>query len=232
MILDTTTRSLEVLLAGSVTANQLQIVASWTDLATGSATSGATPSLTNNTTAVTVVAAPSSGTQRNVYAVSIFNADTVAATATVRYNDNGTYYKIVTVTIQPGHTLNYTDVNSWQILTSAGYVATTSSTTYLPATVVSGVNSQTGTTYTPGLGDAGNVVECTNASAITVTIPPNSSTAFPIGTFMFFKQGGGGVVTISPGSGVTVNAANGSTTSSQHDARGVVKLATDTWVLL
>lgn len=232
MILDTTTRSIEALLASSVATNQLQILASWTDLTTSTTVSGATPVLTNGTTAVTVTAAPGSSTQRNVYAISVFNNDTTSATVTIRYNDNGTYYKLVTVTLQVGETLSYTDVNSWQILSPDGAVVTTNSTTYQPATVVAGVTTKTGTSFTPGLGDAGSVVDCSNASAISVTIPPNSGTAFPIGTFMFFKQGGAGTVTVVAGSGVTLRAPNGAATIGQHDTRAVVKLDTDTWVIL
>ena len=44
------------------------------------------------------------------------------------------------------------------------------------------INTQTGTTYTFVLTDAGKLVTCDNAAAISVTVPPNSSVAFPTGT--------------------------------------------------
>ena len=42
--------------------------------------------------------------------------------------------------------------------------------------------TQTGTAYTVALTDANSDVRFTNASAVTVTIPPNSSVAFPTDT--------------------------------------------------
>ena len=41
------------------------------------------------------------------------------------------------------------------------------------------MNPQTGTSYTLVLADAAKIVECANAAAITLTVPPNSSVAFP-----------------------------------------------------
>lgn len=92
-----------------------------------------------------------------------------------------------------------------------------------------GVNNQTGTTYTLVLGDAGKDVICTNAAAITLTIPPSSSVAFPVGTLLLFSQGGVGAVTATAGVGVTINGAHGVATTSQYDVRGLEKIATDTW---
>lgn len=98
-----------------------------------------------------------------------------------------------------------------------------------PIGQLKGINSQTGTTYTLVLTDAGKDVKCTNASAITLTVPPNSSVAFPVGTWLLFSQGGAGVVTATAAVGVTINAANGSATTAQYDVRGLEKVATDTW---
>ena len=232
MILDSTSRSLEVLLGSAVTTQQLSVVSSWTDLASSSTTSGSTPVVTTGTTAVTAVPAPSSGVQRNVYAVTIFNADTAAATVKVRLNDGGTMYQLVSVVLQPGHTLAYTDVNSWQVLSANGAVVTTSSTTFLPATVVSGVVTASGASYSLGLGDAGCMIDLSHTSAATVPIPSNASTAFPVGTFVLIKQGGAGVITVTAGSGVTLRAANGVDTSAQHDVRAAVKIDTNVWVVL
>lgn len=232
MILDSTSRSLEVLLGAAVATQQLSVVSSWTDLASSSTTSGSTPVATNGTTAVTAVPAPSSGVQRNVYAVTIFNADTAAATVKVRLNDGGTMYQMVSVVLQPGHTLAYTDVNSWQVLSASGAVVTTSSTTFLPATVVSGVVTASGSSYSLGLGDAGSLIDLSHSSAATVPIPSNASTAFPIGTFILVKQGGIGVVTITAGPGVTLRVANGAATTGQHDTRAAVKIGADEWLVL
>lgn len=94
-------------------------------------------------------------------------------------------------------------------------------------------NAQTGTTYTFALTDANNtVVEMNNASAITATVPPNSSVAYPVGSMIQVLQTGAGQVTIAAGSGVTINASPGLKLRAQWSTASLLKRATDTWVLL
>jgi len=69
-------------------------------------------------------------------------------------------------------------------------------------TYISSINAQTGTTYTLVASDASKVVTCTNASAITVTVPDST---FAAGEKVMIVQGGAGSVTLSAGTGVTLN---------------------------
>jgi hypothetical protein len=94
------------------------------------------------------------------------------------------------------------------------------------------INAQTGTTYTTVLADRSKLVTLDNASAVTVTIPPNSSVAYPTGTKIDLLAKGAGQVTVAAGSGVTVNSSQTLNLRAQWSAASVVKLATDTWVLL
>lgn len=95
------------------------------------------------------------------------------------------------------------------------------------------VNAQTGTTYTLVLADAGKAVELTNAAATTVTVPPNASVAFPIGTIIELDQLGAGQVTIVAGSGVTLRSAGSlAKTRLQFSAVSLRKQATDIWLLV
>ncbi len=94
------------------------------------------------------------------------------------------------------------------------------------------INAQTGTTYTTVLTDQSKLVTLDNSSAITVTIPPNSSVAYPTGTKIDLLAKGAGQVTVAAGSGVTVNSSQTLKLRAQWSAASVVKLATDTWVLL
>lgn len=89
------------------------------------------------------------------------------------------------------------------------------------------VNAQTGTTYTPVLGDAGQIVTLSNAAAITLTIPLNASVAYPVGTSLTFSQIGVGQVTIA--SSATLNTAASLKTRTQFSYVQAVKRATDTW---
>lgn len=95
-------------------------------------------------------------------------------------------------------------------------------------------NAQTGTTYTPVLSDKDKLIELSNAASITVTIPPNSTTPFPIGTQIDWLWTGVGQPTfvgnVSPA--VTVNATPGLKLRAQWSAATLVKRATDTWVLI
>lgn len=92
------------------------------------------------------------------------------------------------------------------------------------------INSQTGTTYTLVLADAGKVVEISNASAITVTVPTNASVAFPIGTVIEVFQLGAGQITIAVGS-ITLRAPGGAKTRVQYSTLSLRKRATDEWVV-
>ncbi|WP_072389912.1 hypothetical protein [Hyphomicrobium sp. CS1GBMeth3] len=95
------------------------------------------------------------------------------------------------------------------------------------------VNPQTGTTYTFVLADAGKLCTFSNAGAITVTVPPNSSVAFPVGTQIDIAQLGAGQVTLAQGSGVTINSEVAQKKlATQYSGGTLVKTGTDTWLLV
>ena len=101
------------------------------------------------------------------------------------------------------------------------------------ATAMIAINAQTSTSYTAVLADDGKLVTLDNASAITVTIPPNSSVAYGIGTQINLMQLGAGQVTISAGAGVTLRSAGSKLkTSAQYAVATCCKIATDTWVVI
>jgi hypothetical protein len=92
------------------------------------------------------------------------------------------------------------------------------------------VNAQTGTSYTLVLTDAGKQVTMTNASASTLTIPPNASVAYDIGTRIQVIQLGAGAVTLTPGASVTVSSLATTLAMSQFQVATLIKTATNTWV--
>ena len=96
------------------------------------------------------------------------------------------------------------------------------------------VNSQSGTSYTLVLADAGKTLETTNGSTVTVTIPTNASVAFPVKTRIMILQVGAGQVSVSGAGGVTVAGRGISApvkTAGQYAAIICYKQATDTWVI-
>jgi hypothetical protein len=97
-------------------------------------------------------------------------------------------------------------------------------------TVTYALNSQTAS-YTLVLSDSNRVIPISNASANTITIPPNSSVAFAIGSVITFIQTGSGQTTLQAGSGVTINSEGGKLKiKAQYAFAGVIKVDTDSWV--
>mgnify|MGYP003639542974 FL=1 len=101
------------------------------------------------------------------------------------------------------------------------------------ATAMIAINAQTGTTYTTVLTDDGKLITCSNASAISVTIPPNSSVAYGIGTQLNFAQLGAGQVTLVAGAGVTLNSSGAKLKlKDQYSVATCVKTDTNTWFVV
>lgn len=86
--------------------------------------------------------------------------------------------------------------------------------------------------YTLQLTDDGTIIEKNDASGTTVTIPLNSSVAFPTGTQIVFIQTGAGQTTIAGAAGVTVNGTPGLKLRAQYSSCVCIKRSTDTWIVL
>lgn len=99
------------------------------------------------------------------------------------------------------------------------------------------INAQTGTTYTLALADQDAVVTMSNASANTLTIPANATTAIPIGTKVEVWQLGAGVTTIEGATGVTLQGNGGSVSAGSCDIQTryggatLTKIDTNTWMV-
>lgn len=102
------------------------------------------------------------------------------------------------------------------------------------STIVAGrsINAQTGTSYTFVIGDRLKVVTLNNSSAITLTVPPNSSVAFAVGTSIDIIQLGSGQVTVAGGSGVTVNSTPTLKLRAQYSVGSCLKIATNQWIFM
>jgi hypothetical protein len=95
-------------------------------------------------------------------------------------------------------------------------------------------NAQTGTTYTLVVADSANKwVTCSNAAAITVTVPPS---VFSAGNTINLQQIGAGQVTFSQGAGVTITST-GATSSApklraQYSACTIICTASNTFTII
>lgn len=104
IILDATTKSLEIKLAGAPATNQLPFVLSYVDRVSATqavSAIGSTDGVTNGTTAVEVLAAPASGHTRQVLTLTVPNEDTAIASLILQYNNNGTRRKIGKFSLDP-----------------------------------------------------------------------------------------------------------------------------------
>lgn len=87
----------------------------------------------------------------------------------------------------------------------------------------------TGLTKSLTLSDANTEQEMNNAAAQTLTIEPDSTTNFPIGTRIDVINFGAGIVTLVAGAGVTIVRVNSLTMNGQGSAVQLVKRSANTW---
>ena len=101
-------------------------------------------------------------------------------------------------------------------------------------TALQAFNAQTGTSYTLGLSDAdfGLMLTLSNASAITLTVPNESSVNFPVGSLINFTQLGAGQVTVAAASGVTINSQGAKMkTTGTYAVGSLIKMSSNNWLL-
>ena len=121
--LDEKSRSLVILLGGAVTTSQLEVMVCYSDKGSKLAPSFKNRtkfSTTNGATPVTICDAPNAVTIREIDFVSVHNADTVAATVTIRMTVGSSNYTVVKVTLAAGEGLSYEANGVWQVLGTDG----------------------------------------------------------------------------------------------------------------
>lgn len=93
------------------------------------------------------------------------------------------------------------------------------------------VTTRSATSYTFVITDDINVYNrFTNAGASTCTVPPNSSVAFPIGHVIPIRRAAAANLTLTPGTGVTLNAPSGGTlVMTDRMTVELIKVDTDIW---
>ena len=72
----------------------------------------------------------------------------------------------------------------------------------------------------------------TNAAAITVTLPSDATTAFPIGATIQFNIRGAGMATFVAGGSAFVEAYPSAVSKAQYCWVGAKKIAANTWSLV
>jgi hypothetical protein len=94
-------------------------------------------------------------------------------------------------------------------------------------------NAQTGTTYTLIAADLGKIVTLSNASAITLTVPPS---VFATGNIINIQQIGAGQVTLAQGAGVTITSTGATSSApklrSQFSAGSIICTGSNTFTVI
>ncbi len=101
------------------------------------------------------------------------------------------------------------------------------------ASAVISVNAQTGTAYTPGTAQVGQLTTLNNVAAQTITIPANATTAFAIGDQLNFMLLGTGTATFAAGGTAVIRSAGSKLKlTTQYAVCTVLKWDTDAWIMV
>lgn len=147
-----------------------------------------------------------------------------ATTSADYYRGDKTFATLNKTAVGLGNVDNTSDAN--KPVSTATQTALDTKTNKLITT-----NRQTAS-YTLVLADADKLVEMNVATANNLTIPLNSSVAFPIGTQILLAQYGAGQTTIVPTSGVTVRSNGGKLKLNvQYSGATLIKIAENEFYL-
>jgi len=120
--LDTTTKKLEIKLGGAHTTTAPKVTVTYYDVRSVEKLDNSeyrhtsTNTTTNGSTDVTICAAPAQvGTTRNIDGIMVYNADSVNATVTIKFDDGGTEYPIINKTLSSAQSLFYEHGAGWQV---------------------------------------------------------------------------------------------------------------------
>jgi len=103
-------------------------------------------------------------------------------------------------------------------------------TAYVQTATRVAVNTQT-TSYTLVIGDEGKMIEFNSASNLTLTIPANSSVAFPVGTQILISRYGTGTVQVLITTDTLRSASSNRFLASQYSGATLVKRTSTEWYL-
>ena len=148
---------------------------------------------------------------------------------------NGTNYVAVqaaaSLAANTTYTLPTADGTSGQLLSTNGSGTLSWATASGGGASYSTVRTQSGTTYTLVLGDAGDYIQTTSSTAVTITVPLQSSVAWVADTEIYFEQNNTGQITIAGASGVTVNSSETLKSFARYSVLALKRVASDVWTL-
>lgn len=163
--------------------------------------------------------------------VASFNDGTYQHSGLAKDATDGVWKLFKGVTDEPTTTINFGQA-SYETLKLGGVAFSDGTQTKEGVPSQTTITSKTADYTLSSLSERDSMIEVNSSSAVTITVPPNSSVAYPVGTTIDLLRVGSGSVTISAGSGVTLNYTPGNKLRAQWSSASLFKRATDTWVLV
>jgi hypothetical protein len=151
--------------------------------------------------------------------------------------NNGTNYVRIQAPASLAANVTYTlptaDGTSGQVLSTngSGTLSWATDATGGGGSSYSAVRTQSGTTYTLVLGDAGDYIQTTSTTAVTITVPLQSSVTWAADTEIYFEQNNTGQITLVGASGVTINSSETLKSFARYSVIALKRVASDVWTL-
>lgn len=116
--LDSVTRKLQVVMGGAKTTTEATAIVSFFDSnKSGETTKGSTKiATTNGATDVDICLAPGNNFIRNIDTITVYNADSVTQTISIKIDDGGTDSILIKHALTTGQTLFYEHQQGWTVL--------------------------------------------------------------------------------------------------------------------
>jgi hypothetical protein len=154
----------------------------------------------------------------------------------VRDNSDSKKWKLISNVPHPvNNTVDFTSATKDTLvvgnLEATGVVFSDGTQTKQGVPSITTIAAKTDSYTLSNLNERDTIVEISKGSATTLTIPTNSSVAYPVGTTLDIIQTGSGQVTIAGAGGVTVNATPGLKLRTQWSSATLLKRAENTWLV-
>jgi hypothetical protein len=91
------------------------------------------------------------------------------------------------------------------------------------------VTGYAGNSLTLALDHAGDYIRTTSATPVTITVPPQSSVVWVDNTEIMFEQAGAGQITLTTGTGVTINSSESLKTEKQYSVVAIKRTSSNVW---
>ena len=149
--------------------------------------------------------------------------------------NNGTNYVRIQAPASLAANVTYTlptaDGTNGQVLSTNGTGTLSWATASGGGASYSAVRTQSGTSYTLVLGDAGDYIQTTSTTAVTITVPNQVTVTWAADTEIYFEQNNTGQITFVGASGVTINSSETLKTFARYSVVALKRVASDVWTL-